>query len=208
MNDIARNADISNTAIIINSTIGELCMIGNDTRFCYSSLGDYSYVGDNSHIFSSSIGKYSSLSWNVTIGPGVHQYQRITSHAMLYASRFRMLSQVDRFYDQYAEECIIGNDVWIGCNATIFRNVRIGDDCIIGANAIITRDIPPYSVIVGVNQHLKYRFSMDIIERLLKIQWWNYSNERIKSCIEMIAQEPTNALLDMLEEKLMTTNSF
>ncbi|WP_291599328.1 hypothetical protein [Bacteroides sp.] len=84
MNDIARNADISNTAIIINSTIGELCMIGNDTRFCYSSLGDYSYVGDNSHIFSSSIGKYSSLSWNVTIGPGVHQYQRITSHAMLY----------------------------------------------------------------------------------------------------------------------------
>ena len=44
MNDIARNADISNTAIIINSTIGELCMIGNDTRFCYSSLGDYSML--------------------------------------------------------------------------------------------------------------------------------------------------------------------
>ncbi len=44
----------------------------------------------------------------------------------------------------------IGNDVWIGYGAVITKGVKIGDGCIIGANSVVTRDIPPYSVAVGV----------------------------------------------------------
>lgn len=44
----------------------------------------------------------------------------------------------------------IGNDVWIGSRVTIMPGVTIGDGCIIGAGAVVTKDIPPYSVAVGV----------------------------------------------------------
>lgn len=44
----------------------------------------------------------------------------------------------------------IGNDVWIGRRVIIMPGVTIGDGCVIGAGAVVTKDIPPYSVAVGV----------------------------------------------------------
>lgn len=43
----------------------------------------------------------------------------------------------------------IGNNVFVGVNAVILRNVTIGDNCIIGAGAVVTKDVPPCSVAVG-----------------------------------------------------------
>ena len=52
----------------------------------------------------------------------------------------------------YEEEkpVVIGNDVWIGTRVLILPGVTIGDGCVIGAGAVVTKDIPPYSVAVGV----------------------------------------------------------
>ncbi len=44
----------------------------------------------------------------------------------------------------------IGKDVWIGAHVTVFSGVTIGDGSVIGAGAVVNRDIPPYSVAVGV----------------------------------------------------------
>jgi serine O-acetyltransferase len=44
----------------------------------------------------------------------------------------------------------IGNRVDIGCGACVLGDVQIGDDSLIGANAVVTRDVPPWSVVVGV----------------------------------------------------------
>jgi acetyltransferase-like isoleucine patch superfamily enzyme len=44
----------------------------------------------------------------------------------------------------------IGSNVWVGAKATILPGVTIGDWAVIGAGAVVTRDIPPYSVAVGV----------------------------------------------------------
>lgn len=46
----------------------------------------------------------------------------------------------------------IGNDVILGNGCMIIGAVTIGDDCIIGARALVTHDIPPHSVVIGVNQ--------------------------------------------------------
>lgn len=45
----------------------------------------------------------------------------------------------------------IGNNVILGCGCTIIGSVTIGENCIIGARAIVTHNIPPNSVVVGVN---------------------------------------------------------
>lgn len=41
-------------------------------------------------------------------------------------------------------------DVWIGANVTILDNVNIGKGSVIGAGTVVTKDIPPYSLAVGV----------------------------------------------------------
>lgn len=44
---------------------------------------------------------------------------------------------------------VIGNDVWVGGNATILPGVTIGDRSIIGAGSVVTKDIPADSIAVG-----------------------------------------------------------
>ena len=45
---------------------------------------------------------------------------------------------------------LIDDDVWIGSNASILDGVKIGKGSIIGAGAVVTKDIPMYSIAVGV----------------------------------------------------------
>jgi acetyltransferase-like isoleucine patch superfamily enzyme len=44
----------------------------------------------------------------------------------------------------------IGPDVWIGTKVTVLRGAFIGQGSVLAAHAVITKDVPPYSVVVGV----------------------------------------------------------
>ncbi len=44
----------------------------------------------------------------------------------------------------------IGEDVWLGAAVTILGGVSIGNGCVVGAGAVVTKDLPPYSVAVGI----------------------------------------------------------
>jgi acetyltransferase-like isoleucine patch superfamily enzyme len=44
----------------------------------------------------------------------------------------------------------IGNEVWIGANATILPGVTIGDGSIVAAGAVVTHDVPSFSIVAGV----------------------------------------------------------
>lgn len=50
---------------------------------------------------------------------------------------------------EYAKGVVIGDDCWIGGNATIMPGVTIGKGCTIGAGSVVTKDIPDFSVAVG-----------------------------------------------------------
>ncbi|MFQ6878805.1 MAG: hypothetical protein ACLRS1_03335 [Oscillospiraceae bacterium] len=50
----------------------------------------------------------------------------------------------------------MGNEVWIGVNATIVGAITIGDDVLIASNSYINCDIPPHSIVFGNPCQIKY----------------------------------------------------
>jgi acetyltransferase-like isoleucine patch superfamily enzyme len=51
---------------------------------------------------------------------------------------------------EYAKPITIGDDCWIGGNVTVMPGVTIGKGCTVAAGAVVTKDIPDYSVAMGV----------------------------------------------------------
>jgi serine acetyltransferase len=49
---------------------------------------------------------------------------------------------------------IVEDDAYIGAGARVLGAVRIGMGAIVGANAVVTKDIPPYTTVVGANRIL------------------------------------------------------
>lgn len=75
----------------------------------------------------------------------------------------------------------IGNNVWIGDNVVILPNVKIGNGAIVGAGSIVTKDIPAYSICAGnPAKVIKYRFDNETILEIEKLEWWEWSEEKMK----------------------------
>lgn len=84
-------------------------------------------------------------------------------------------------------DIIIGNDVWIGYEAVILAGVTIGDGAIIGTRAVVTKDVSPYTIVGGIPaKPIRKRFNDEMIARLLKIKWWDWSEEQIAQNIQAI----------------------
>ena len=158
-------------------------VLGKNTNVSGTIVGYSTYISNNSEIINSKIGKFSSIGNNVRIIAGAHPTRKFVTTSPLFYSvdsvkmfkvkftdkkKFEEFKYID---DKYYID--IGNDVWIGDNVSIMQGVKINDGAIIGANSLVTKDIPAYSICVGTPAKvLKYRFSKEEIEQLIKIQWW------------------------------------
>lgn len=92
-------------------------------------------------------------------------------------------------------DIIIGNDVWIGYDALIMQGVHIGDGAIIAARAVVTKDVPPYTIVGGVPaKAISTRYSKEVIDKLIKIEWWNWEEEKIARNIHNIQAGNLNKL--------------
>lgn len=91
----------------------------------------------------------------------------------------------------------IGNDVWIGFNATIMAGVTIGDGAIIATNATVIKDVEPYSIVGGnPAREIKKRFSDETISKLLELKWWDWEIERITKNIQNLTNKEIDKLRD------------
>lgn len=164
------------------------------------SMGFGSYIGINSHL-SAQIGRFSAIAANVRSTSGRHPYQypHVTISPLFYSLlpntvRKGMSFATRQCYQEhkYAIEdkklsVEIGSDCWIGDGALLIEGTKIGDGAIILANAVVTKDVPPYAIVGGVPaQIIKYRYSHEDIDFLLRIQWWNMPFEWFKEHWEMM----------------------
>ena len=87
----------------------------------------------------------------------------------------------------------VKDDVWIGTRAIILSGVSIGQGAVIAAGAVVTHNVPPYSVVAGVPAKvIKKRFSDEIIEELLRIDYSKISIDSVKNHLEKLYTEIDN----------------
>lgn len=133
------------------------------------------------------IGAYCSINYTAAIGGANHPMHFVSTHPIFYTKKSAQELYDIAFADEEVDikdnksKIVIGNDVWIGTYATILPGVTIGDGAVIGAGAVVTKDVPPYAVVGGTPAKvIKYRFSQEVIEGLLKIKWWDWPDEKIR----------------------------
>lgn len=80
---------------------------------------------------------------------------------------------------------ILKDDVWVGQGCLILSGVTIGQGAIIAAGSIVAKDIPPYAIFAN-NAIIKYRFSNDIISKLLKLDFSKLTEDSIKANIDFL----------------------
>lgn len=208
-NQINITAKLCRDSSVIDSIIGNESIVGDFSRVRNSILGnyttvdrqnflecvtvgDYSYTGPWNMIFHCNIGKYCSISYGVTIGPPEHNYKRLSTHPFIYNPRFGIVDTENKEIKDWRlkKKISIGNDVWIGCNSVILRGVNIADGVVVGANTLVNRDVPPYAIVVGNPAKIvKYRFTGNVIQKLLDIKWWDWSIEKIKKNCHLFIDE-------------------
>ncbi|HWW55597.1 MAG TPA: type B chloramphenicol O-acetyltransferase [Sphingopyxis sp.] len=86
-----------------------------------------------------------------------------------------------------AGDTVIGHDVWIGSEAVVMPGVRIGDGAVIGTRAVVTRNVEPYTIVGGnPAAAIRRRFDDGAIAALLEMQWWHWSEDRLRDAMPML----------------------
>lgn len=159
-------------------------------------IGDHTY-GKPTVLFANSgaqlkVGRYCSIADKVTILlGGNHRTDWVTTYP--FSVRWRGCSG-HVGHPATKGDVIIGNDVWIGREALILSGVTIGDGAVVGAQTVVTSDVPPYAIVAGNPARLiRLRFPPDQIAALLKLRWWEWDENRIRSAMPYL-------LLSRIEE--------
>lgn len=76
----------------------------------------------------------------------------IASHSSIYGHNHAFADSTQKIVEQgfTCKGIIIEDDCWLGSGVRVVDGVTIGQGSVIGAGAVVTKDIPSYSVAVGV----------------------------------------------------------
>ena len=119
--------------------IGDNCFIGEGTRLWSAErieIGDRVLISHNVNI----------IDWNS------HSISAKERHA--HFIQIKTTGHPSFLSNVPSAPIIIESDAWISFGATILRGVKIGKGAIIGANACVTKDVAPYTIIVGNPQRV------------------------------------------------------
>jgi phosphonate metabolism protein (transferase hexapeptide repeat family) len=191
------------TAQISGGRLGRYTEVGARTRLRETSLDDYSYIVEDGQADDTTIGKFCSIASHVRINPGNHPMERASQSHITYRASAYWPGEADEvafFARRRALPVSIGHDVWIGHGAVILPGRRIGTGAVVGAGTILTRDVAPYTIVVGnPGRVVRRRFPEAIAERLQALAWWDWDHARLRRALPDFRALSIDAFLERYE---------
>ncbi len=141
------------------------------------------YILDDDQISTVTIGCYCSIASNVTLISGSeHNLHNVSTFP------FKVKCLGEKISEATSKgNIVIKDDVWIGTGAIILSGVTLGQGAVIAAGAVVVKDVPPYAIVGGnPAKVIKYRFSKDICNKLLRIDYSGMGIETIKENLELL----------------------
>lgn len=138
------------------ATIDALCKIGDGTKIWHYShimtgaeIGENCNLGQNVVVSSDVvIGNNVKIQNNVSIYTGVTLEDDVfCGPSMVFTNVTTPRSHISRKHEY--KKTLVQKGATIGANATIICGVTIGSYAFIGAGAVVTKDVSPYSLVVG-----------------------------------------------------------
>ncbi len=179
--------EIDVSATVVHSHLGKWTSIGARSVVTETHLGDYSYLMNDCEVIYSEIGKFCSVASHVRINPPNHPIGRATSHHFTYRSQFYEFGEDEEeiFRWRRSKGVVIGHDVWIGHGAILLPGVRVGTGAVIGAGSVVTKEVHPYTIVVGnPAKFIRRRVSEEVEARLMEIQWWHWTHDQLLKALE------------------------
>lgn len=182
---------------------GRFVEVGKGSRIAHSSFDDYSYCDRFADIANATIGKFSNIASYVRIGATDHPMETASLHHFIYRSG-DYWDDVDHdpafFEHRKSRRALIGHDTWIGHNAMIKPEVTVGDGAIVAAGAIVTKDVAPYTIVVGSPARvMRLRQPPEIAERMIALAWWDWAHEDLCAALEDFRSLKAEAFLEKHE---------
>lgn len=173
----------------------EKVVVGKGT---YGDLEVYAFGGGSEGL---SIGSYCSIAGKVVfILGGEHRMDTVST----YPFARHVFGKMDNADEATKGKIIIDDDVWIGHGVILLSGVHVGQGAVIGAGSVVSKDIPPYAVYVG-NAVKKYRFSEDIINELIKIDYSTLDEATLENfrnfCEEKVTSENVKSIVRALNKE-------
>jgi len=153
----------------------------------------YTYGADGIRVYSWNegtklrIGKFCSIATNVQVFlGGNHYHQWVTTYP--FGNMYTNIFTARKGNPSYSNgDVVIGNDVWVGANVTLMSGITIGDGAVIANNSHVVKNVEPYSIVGGNPAKLiRYRFTPEEIEALLKMKWWLWDDAKINENIHLM----------------------
>jgi len=184
------------------SSLGAKSVLFERVRLYDTHFGAYSYAQENTIINNADVGPFCSIAANVSIGLVNHPTHMASTSPVFYDNT-QPLPEFFVGENKYPEKLprtILDADVWIGEGVRIVAGVRVGVGAVIGAGAIVTKDVEPYSIVVGVPARVvRKRLPDDISERLLQTKWWELPPSELRKIANLFSS-PIE-LLSVLESE-------
>tara|TARA_B110000971_G_scaffold210279_1_gene237310 strand:- start:1870 stop:2484 length:615 start_codon:yes stop_codon:yes gene_type:complete len=172
---------------IKNSQIHKTSKVESGSSIVNTKMDKHSFCGYNCEIANSDIGSFCSIANGVVIGGGKHPIDWVGMSPVFYDGKDSVKEKFSTFKREKPLLTAIGNDVWIGRNAIIKEGVNIGHGSVIGMGSIVTKDVFPYSIVVGNPAKLiRMRFDNNIIDELIKSKWWDLDEDTLRKCSKNI----------------------
>lgn len=196
------------SARLHQSELGAWTEVGDRCVFNHVALGDYSYVERDCDLMYTRVGRFTSIASSVRINPSNHPWWRPTLHHFSYRPGKFGFAATDQAVDESvfswrAEDRVdIGHDVWIGHGVIVLPGVTIGNGAIVGAGSVVTKDVAPYTIVVGnPARRLRPRFDdPQVAARLEALAWWDWPHERLARMLPLFQGE-TRAFLEAAERE-------